>query len=216
MHGLFSKLGEWWRRLHMFLFKNRFARELDEEIRLHIEYRAREYENSGHPAEAARRLAAQRFGARLIVREDATAAWGWRWLDDLLLDVRCGARGMWASLGYTSVAALTLALGIGANTAVFSVVDAVLLRPLPYPAPDALLFVTGIYPNGAVAAMRQQLRTTDVGAYIDGRSFNLIGLGEAVRLPGALVSAELFSILGVQRWAAHSGPAKMSRAGIGR
>src|SRR5262245_59664422 len=119
-------------------------------------------------------------------------------IETLLQDLRYGARALRKSPGFTVIAALTLALGIGANTAVFSVVDGVLLRPLPYPAPDRLVSVTGTYPNGAFAAMRQQMRTLDVAAYADGHSFNLVGLGEAVRLPGTLVSAELFTVLGVR------------------
>lgn len=120
------------------------------------------------------------------------------WLDDVLHDTRYAVRAMRKSPGYAAIAALTLALGMGANTAVFSLVEGVLLRPLAYPAPETLLFVTGTYPNGAFAAMRPQLRTMDVAAYADGRAFNVMGLDEAARLPGTLISAELFSILGVR------------------
>ena len=190
--------GEWGRRLHMLVFRRRFERELDEEIRLHLEQRAREYEAAGRPVDEAWWLASRRFGSPLHVREDASAAWGWRWLDEFLHDARYGARAMRRNPGYTAIAAATLALGIGANTAVFSLVEGVLLRPLPYAAPDALVLATGTYPNGAFAAMRQQMQTVDVSAYADGRSFTLTGLGEALRLPGALVSAELFPILGVR------------------
>src|SRR5262245_36348763 len=99
-----------------------------------------------------------------------------RWLDDFLQGARYVLRGMRKRPSYAVIAALTLALGIGANTAVFSLVEGVLLRPLAYPAPEMLVFVTGTYPNGAFAAMRQQLRTTDVAAYADGHSFNVMGL----------------------------------------
>src|SRR5262245_23309734 len=119
-------------------------------------------------------------------------------IEPLLQDLRYGARALRKNPGFTAVASLTLALGIGANTAVFSLVDGVLLRPLPYPTPEHLVSVTGTYPNGAFAAMRQQMQTLDVAAYADGHSFNLIGLGETVRLPGTLVSAELFTVLGVR------------------
>jgi predicted permease len=119
-------------------------------------------------------------------------------VETLLQDVRYGVRALRRAPGFTVAAALTLALGIAANTAVFSVVDAVLLRQLPYPAPEQLVSVTGTYPNGAFAELRRQARTLDVGAYADGHSFNLSGSGDAVRLAGTRVSAELFSILGVR------------------
>ena len=119
-------------------------------------------------------------------------------IETLLQDVRYGARALRKAPGFTAAAALTLALGIAANTAVFSVVDAVLLRPLPYPAPEQLVSITGTYPNGAFAEMRRQMRTMEVAAFADGHSFNMIGVGEAVRLAGTRVSAELFSVLGVR------------------
>jgi predicted permease len=119
-------------------------------------------------------------------------------IETFLQDVRYGARALRKAPGFAAPAALTLALGIAANTAVFSVVDAVLLRPLPYAAPEQLVSITGTYPNGAFAEMRRQVRTMEVAAFADGRSFNMIGVGEAVRLPGTRVSAELFSVLGVR------------------
>jgi predicted permease len=119
-------------------------------------------------------------------------------IETLAQDLRYAARALRKNIGFTAVASLTLALGVGANVAVFSLVDGVLLQSLPYAAPDRLVSITGTYPNGAFAAMRAEVRTLDVAAYADGQSFNLVGLGEAVRLPGTRVSAELFTVLGVQ------------------
>src|SRR5437879_8711404 len=100
--------------------------------------------------------------------------------------------------GFTSIVALTLALGIGANTAIFSLVSRILFVPLPYANPSGLVSVTGSYPRGAVVAMREQVRRLDIGAYAEGHDFNLTGVGEPVRLTGTLVSAELLLILGVR------------------
>ena len=100
--------------------------------------------------------------------------------------------------GFTLIAVLTLALGIGANTAIFSVVSGVLLRPLPYPNPNQLVSVSGSYPRGAFVAMREQARTMDVAVYAEDYEFNLTGLGDPLRLTGASISAELFSILGAR------------------
>ena len=113
-----------------------------------------------------------------------------------LQDIRFGLRQLRKSGGFTAVAAFTLALGIGANTAIFSLVSGILLRPLPYPEPDRLVSITGTYPKGAFAAMREQIHSMDVAAYAEGYELNLTHIGDPVRLTGAAVSAELFSVLG--------------------
>lgn len=115
-----------------------------------------------------------------------------------LEDLRYALRMLGNNPGFTAVAVLTVALGIGANTAIFSVVSGVLLRPLPYPDPNRLVTVTGSYPRGAFAAMREQARTMELAVYAEDYEFNLTGLGDPLRLTGASVSAELFSILGAR------------------
>jgi predicted permease len=117
-------------------------------------------------------------------------------METFLRDVRYGLRMLRKSPAFTAVAVLTLALGIGANTAIFSLVNGILVAPLSYSNPKQLVSVTGTYPNGAVVAMREQVHTMDVGAYAEGHDFNLTGLGDPVRLSGTMVSAELLSILG--------------------
>jgi len=119
-------------------------------------------------------------------------------METVLHDLRYGLRMLRKSPGFTAIAVLTLALGIGANTAIFSLVNGILLVPLPYSKPEQLVSVTGTYPNGALVAMREQVHTMDVGAYAEGHDFNLTGVGEPARLTGILVSAELISILGAQ------------------
>jgi predicted permease len=119
----------------------------------------------------------------------------------LLHDIRFGLRQLRKSLGFTAVAAFTLALGIGANTAIFSLVSGILLQPLPYSHPSELVSVTatdhgGTYPKGAFAAMREQIHTMDVATYAEGYEFNLTHVGEPVRLTGTAVSSNLFSVLG--------------------
>jgi len=119
-------------------------------------------------------------------------------METISQDVRYALRTLLKSPAFTAVAVLTLALGIGANTAIFSLVDGILLVPLPYSKPEQLVSVTGFYPKGAFAAMREQVHTMDAGAYAEGHEFNLTGLGEPVRLTGTLVSAELLSVLGAR------------------
>jgi putative ABC transport system permease protein len=116
-------------------------------------------------------------------------------MQTLWQDLRYGLRMLAKNPGFTAIAVLTLALGIGANTAIFSLVDGILLQPLPYARPDQLVSVTGSYPRGAFVAMREQVRALDVATYAEGHEFNLTGRGEPVRLAGTFVSAELFSVL---------------------
>jgi predicted permease len=113
-------------------------------------------------------------------------------------DVRFGFRQLKKSFGFTAVATFTIALGIGANSAIFSLVSGILLRPLPYPRASELVSISGTYPKGAFAAMREQIHTMDVAAYAEGHEFNLTRVGEPVRLTGTAVSAELLSILGAR------------------
>jgi putative ABC transport system permease protein len=115
-----------------------------------------------------------------------------------LQDARYALRQLRKNPGFTGVVALTLALGIGANSAIFSLVNGILFRPLPYSKPEQLVSVKGSYPRGAFVAMREQVHTMDVATYAEGHEFNLTGVGEPVRLTASLVSAELFSELGAR------------------
>lgn len=113
-------------------------------------------------------------------------------------EIRLALRMLRKNPGFTSVAVLTLALGIGANSAIFSLVNGILIRPLAFSQPEQLVSVKATYPRGAFVAMRNQVRTLDVAAYAEGHESNLTGSGDPVRLTATLVSAELFSVLGAQ------------------
>jgi predicted permease len=117
----------------------RRAEELDEEVRGHLEMAARERVERGMAADEAARGARREFGNLGLVKETTRDVWGWRWLRDLYEDARFGWRTLGKSLGFSLTAILTLALGIGANTAIFSVIDAALLRSLPVRDADRLV-----------------------------------------------------------------------------
>jgi predicted permease len=169
---------------------------LEREIATHLEMSARDREDRGASAEQAAEDARREFGNVALVEHVTRDQWRGRWLEDLTQDLRHGARLLRRNLGFTIIAVLTLALGIGANTAIFSLVNGILLRPLPYARANELVSINGTYPKGGLAALRERSKTMDLAAYAEGYEFNLTGLGDPIRLSGTPVSAELFSILG--------------------
>ena len=174
--------------------------DLSQEIREHLEQKKNELIEGGmSPAEASA-AANREFGNAALIEERGRETWHWMSLENFLSDLRYGARTLRKNPGFTLVAVLTLALGIGANSAMFSLVNAVLLRPLPFAQPDRLVSLSehNWYPQGGFVAMRTTLQTMDVASYLPGVEFNLTGQGEAERLTGTRVSANFFSLLGVQ------------------
>ena len=171
--------------------------DLENELRTDLELEAEEQQEAGVSAEEARYRALRSLGNATRVKEDVRKTWRWTWVEQFWQDLGYGVRGLRRNKGFTTVAALSLALGIGGNAAVFTLVNAVLLRRLPYPEPERLVAVTGYYPKGAVAAMQKQSRGMDIAAYAADAEINLTGQGEALRLIGSTVSANLFSVFGV-------------------
>src|ERR1041385_3820435 len=127
--------------------RNRLERDLDEELRLHVELKTQENIASGMPSEEARYAALRAFGKLEQKKEECRDADRLRWLEDIIQDLRYGLRQLRRNPGFTAIAVLTLALGIGANTAIFTLVDATILKPLPYKQADRLVVVGGYADN---------------------------------------------------------------------
>ena len=137
-----ATLREWVTRLWATLSPGRRDAELEEELRLHLELAIEDEQRRANSSADAARAAAIRSGGMAQAMEAVRDQRGLPWLDDLARDVHHGLRGLRRNPLFASVAVLTLALGIGANTAIFSVVNAVILQPLGYPEPEQLQFLT--------------------------------------------------------------------------
>ncbi|HEY6251364.1 MAG TPA: ABC transporter permease [Candidatus Angelobacter sp.] len=189
--------------------RKRMLADLDEDILDHIERETQDNIERGMSPEEARNAALRKFGNVARVKEETREVWSVVWLEQLWLDVRYALRMLRKSPGFTVVAVLTLALGIGANTTVFSVIQAVILEPLPYPQSDRLVMVLErvhlrTYENdqndpspGNFADWRAQNSVFEDMAAIQDKSFNLTGSGQPLRVEGEAVSPSLFSLLRV-------------------
>ena len=137
------------RRLRFLSSREQFESGMEEEMRFHLEMKVREYLAAGLSPDEARAAALRSFGNVPLVKEDTREVWGWRWLDDLLQDLRFAVRMLVKTPGVTLVVLLSLALGIGANTAIFSLIDAVMLKTLPVWDPEQLRQVLWAGPHSA-------------------------------------------------------------------
>jgi predicted permease len=140
--------------------------ELQREMESHLELEAEEQQESGVSREDASYAAQRAFGNTALVAEDVRESWGMMWLDRFLRDLRSGARSLRKSAGFTVVAVLTLALGIGANTAIFSAVDALMLRPLPFTDANQLVRIYSIQKG-----MSNTFGNPDGPSFLDAQDF---------------------------------------------
>ena len=194
-------------------FKQLFSRrrlydDLSEEIHEHLEEKIEELVASGMPRKEAAAAARREFGNVTLMEEDSRRVWRWPSIEDFFMDVRYGVRMLRKNPGFTAVAVLTLALGIGANTAVFGVVNAVLLRPLPFKQPSRLMMLfEGIpklgFPKMGFSAPdlavfeRAQKSFESIGVY-QNKYFNISGDKEPERLMSARISSSVFPMLGAE------------------
>jgi predicted permease len=145
----------------MLIRRRQFDADLEEEIRLHLELREQEQVRAGLAPRDARYAALRRFGNETLLKEESYMVWGWEWLESLVQDATYGSRAMLRSPGLTIVALLSLALGIGANSAIFSLLDAVMLRSLPVKDPAQLVLLG----KGSASGITDDFARTQLYSY---------------------------------------------------
>ena len=206
--GFWYILRAWTLRLLSVLHPRRRDSEIEEEVRLHLELEAEKARLYGASDEEARRLARIKVGHEAQAMESIRDQRSLPWLEDLLRDLRHGVRALRRAPGFAAVVILTLALVCGANTAVFSIANSVLLRPLDYPEPGQLMYVSTQWPGlgfpefpvsvPEYLEFRQFNHSfSEIGAFRIGES-NLVAGDRAQRIRSAMVDAHLLKTLGLQ------------------
>ncbi len=189
------------------LFRRKIVEvEMDEELRFHFANQVAKLVHSGLAPQEARRRARLEFGGMDQVKEEYRDSRGVTFIETLLQDIRYGVRTLRKNPGFAAIAVLTLALAVGASTAIFSVVDAVLLRPLPFKDPVRLVWATEHFafgPSTVVSADFPAWKDRNhvfeqIGAFGGTSGANLTGAGEPARVTVTKVTTALFSMLGVQ------------------
>jgi putative ABC transport system permease protein len=203
---MLTRLRTLWRALTR---RSILERDLDDELRLHVELRAADLVRSGQSKESAESQARLELGPRERFKEELRAVAGIRFFDELAQDLRYSFRVLRQSPVFTIVAIGSLALGIGINTALFSVVNTLLLKSLPYKDADRLVYVTEYWPHEPVVPgppspdfenWRAHLKSVDgIAAYGGGaNALTLEGSGDPERIQGTMVTAQLLDLVGCQ------------------
>jgi putative ABC transport system permease protein len=194
-------------RLRALFRRDKVIDDIDEEMRLHVELETEANIERGMKPEDARRSALRTFGNLGSIRDTAYAIRGGGMIETLLQDIRYGARVLAKHRAFTVVAVLTLALGIGANTAIFSVVNELLLRPLPFRDADRLVMLWEVTPEGRhqnttsranFLAWREQSKSFEGMAAFSDQRLNLTGAGEPEEVAVQFATPNLFQVLGVE------------------
>jgi predicted permease len=193
-------------RLRALVRRDAIIEDIEEEMRSHVEMETETNIERGMRPEVARLAAMRSFGNLSRVRDLAYEIRGGGIMETIWQDLRYGVRMLLKYPAFTAILVGTLALGIGANAALFSVVNGVLLNPLPYPQPEQLVTLHQSKPNFEMGAIpypnfrdwQKENQTFSAMAISRGSSFSLIGTGEAERVRGRHVSADFFSVLGVE------------------
>jgi predicted permease len=199
-----------WLRLQALLRRERTAQQLDDEIQFHLDQQIAENIATGMSLKDARHAAAKLFGNRTLLKEHTLETWGWVWLEVIARDLRHGARALRRTPAFAAAAILVIALGIGATTALFTVVRSVLLEPLPFKDPTRLVrlyeqssddkFPYNYVAGGVFAAWKSERQSFfNLAIFSFGAEYNLSGASGQLpeKVHAAECSWELFPTLGV-------------------
>ncbi len=202
-----ESINELWLRIKALVRRRRLERDLDDELRFHLAMREQKLVESGVAPEEARRAARLSLGNPVALQEETREVWKLPFLETLWQDIRYGLRQLRRNPGFAAVAIITLGLGIGANTAIFSVIDTVLLRPLPFPHSGRLVSVETIdtvrggilhgadYPD-FFDWQRENRVLSGITAFRNS-DFTFTGVSQPQHLTGEIVTSGFFSTLGV-------------------
>jgi predicted permease len=201
-----------WYRLRALFHRDAMERELDAELQFHLEEAAAAHVRDGRSPDEARRLARLELGGVAQVKEDSRDARGVRFIHDFFADLRFGLRMMWKAPAFAAIAILTLALGIGANTAMFAIVDDVLLHAVPYDDAGQLVRLHASKPSfdrGSISYpnfrdWQAANHSFSEIAVLRAESFTLSGAGEPERVSAALISEDWFKVLRVAPLIGHT------------
>jgi predicted permease len=199
-----------WLRIKTLVMRRKLDRDLDDELRFHLAMRQQKFEKAGLPAAEASAAARRRFGNTTLLRETSRSLWSFAWIEALSRDLLYACRAMARAPVFTAIAIITLAFGIGANTAIFSIVNGILLRAMPYQSPEDLYSIREAVQVGsqrnAVAAVnggnivewRRSSHSFQAIAALEPSNDNLILGNESTPVHGIRASASLFPLLGMR------------------
>jgi putative ABC transport system permease protein len=187
------------------IFRRRREQDLEEEIQSHLEMATRDRIEFGESSDEARHSVQREFGNAMLVKEVTREMWGWGWAERLLQDVRYTLRQLRKNPSFAALAIITLALGIGVNTAMFTVIDSVLIRPLPFPNADRLVDIEAIIRGFFQSISWSDYRTIqsgcrslgDVAGYDQDETVIQVN-GGAQNVTQLTITANLFDLLGIR------------------
>jgi predicted permease len=193
---LWFALGRTGRKFRMFLDRDRHTEDLSAEIETHAAFKTSDYVAAGLSEKAALAATRREMGNVTLAQEQSRDSWSFQMFEHCLQDVRYALRIIRKNLAFSATAILSLALGIAGSTAIFTFVNSLLIRPLPYPDSARLVRITNFFPKAVLVHFRERSRTMDIASVSPGSELNVTGMGPAFRVVASATSANFFKLLG--------------------